>query len=134
MKRIIFLVLLLVSQPGCGASGAGNGAPDPVQDVNEVQAKELISSRRDIVIIDVRTPDEYNAGHIPGAVLLNVSDPSFATLVGKLERTRTYLVYCRSGARSIRAVDQMVDLGFSSIIHLTGGFLSWNGAGYEVER
>ena len=128
MKRIIFLVLLLVSQPGCGASGAGNGAPDPVQDVNEVQAKELISSRRDIVIIDVRTPDEYNAGHIPGAVLLNVSDPSFATLVGKLERTRTYLVYCRSGNRSRQAAVLLVEMGYASVYDF-GGIQDWP---YEV--
>jgi rhodanese-related sulfurtransferase len=131
LKSIIFLALLLISQPGCGASG---GAVDPVQNVNEVQAREIIASRSDIVIVDVRTPDEYNAGRIPGAVLINVSDPSFASLVDKLERSRTYLVYCRSGARSIRAVDQMVGMGFTSIIHLTGGFLSWSGAGYEVEQ
>jgi rhodanese-related sulfurtransferase len=64
------------------------------------------------MIIDVRTPQEFAAGHLSGAVNLDVNDPSFDARMAQLDRTGTYFVYCRSGNRSAQAVNRMRDAGF----------------------
>ncbi len=77
------------------------------------------------VLLDVRTPVEYAGGAIPGAQLLDYSDPSFESAVAKLPKDKTYFVYCRSGNRSSHAVQSMRSAGISSIYELRGGVSTW---------
>lgn len=86
----------------------------------------------DVVILDVRTPEEYAAGHIEGAKLVDVSSPDFAAQVGALDEEATYAVYCRSGNRSAQAVEIMLDLGFTDVFHLGGGITAWTADGRPV--
>ncbi|VEP39771.1 putative adenylyltransferase/sulfurtransferase MoeZ [Tessaracoccus lapidicaptus] len=67
-------------------------------------------------VIDVRTPAEYDSGHVDGALNIDVQAPDFAEKVGELPKDETYVVYCRSGNRSAAAIDIMEDLGFTDLI------------------
>lgn len=103
-------------------------AKSPVTNVTVGKAQQLIKThagKADFVILDVRTPGEFAEGHIDGAVNLDVQSPDFEKKVRALNRTRTYLVYCRTGNRSRRATIAMEDLGFRSIFHMTEGIVKW---------
>ncbi len=76
-------------------------------------------------VIDVRTPEEFEAGHIEGALNINVKAAEFVDEIQKLSKTDTLLVYCRSGRRSAYAAQVMVSFGFRKIYDLEGGFLNW---------
>ena len=92
------------------------------------QAKGLIESRDgkpELVVLDVRTRQEFAEGHLPGAVNLDVQAPDFERQLTALDRGKTYLVYCRTGARSSRAVRAMEQLGFQSIQHMSQGIVRW---------
>jgi rhodanese-related sulfurtransferase len=80
------------------------------------------------VVLDVRTPEEYSAAHLPGAVLLNIADPGFPGEIDALDRDTPYMVYCRSGNRSWTAGRYMIQLGFTEVYNLQDGIISWAGA------
>ncbi|MDX1684072.1 MAG: rhodanese-like domain-containing protein [Saprospiraceae bacterium] len=97
---------------------------------NEAFKKGL--EREDAVILDVRTPEELRGGIIPGAVHLDIHDPSaFVTGISDLDPDKAYYVYCRSGARSAAACAHMADMGFDELYNLMRGILEWDG---PVER
>ena len=77
------------------------------------------------VLIDVRRPDEFAAGHLPGAVNLEVTAPDFGQHVAALDKTKPTYVYCRSGARSANAAGQLTTAGFAHVSNLLGGVLDW---------
>ncbi len=83
-------------------------------------------------IVDVRTPQEYAQGHLPGAVNVDVSSPDFAARLATLDPRAPYAVYCHSGNRSGVAVATMAEQGFTNSYHLQGGITAWQGAGGEV--
>ena len=82
------------------------------------------------VILDVRTLEEFESGHLPGALLVDVNKPDFHEQVENLSPSDAYFVYCRSGVRSVKAAMIMEDLGFEHVNNLIGGITAWNG---EVE-
>lgn len=104
--------------------------------ITRVPAKEFSQAvtQGEGTILDVRTPSEFAAGHIAGATLVDWNDPSFSSRVAELDRSKRYLVYCRSGNRSAQAVAAMRKMGFTDIVELQGGILSWEAAGLPVER
>lgn len=77
------------------------------------------------VLLDVRRPDEFAAGHLPDAINLDVTAPDFARRVATLDPTRPTYVYCRSGVRSATAAGQLVAAGFPQVANLLGGVLDW---------
>lgn len=83
-------------------------------------------------VIDVRTPAEFAAGHIEGAVNLDIAGPDFAAQIAALDPKQDYAVYCRSGNRSAVASAQMADIGITSIVDLGTGIGGWQAAGYPV--
>ena len=88
----------------------------------------------EIVVLDVRTPSEYEREHLEGAVNLDNNAGIFRERASRLDRDQTYLVYCQSGTRSAHAADVMVELGFSSVYNMKGGITRWKGAGFPVVR
>lgn len=81
------------------------------------------------LIIDVRTAGEVAEGIIPGATIFaDVNDATFDTTIATLDTSKSYIVYCRSGARSNKAADIMLSKGFKNIYNLSGGVLNWKGA------
>lgn len=79
-----------------------------------------------VVILDVRTPGETAQGTIEGAKLIDYRNPDFKQKIAKLDKDKTYLIYCRSGGRSSSAAKLMQELGFSKIYELKNGYSGWN--------
>ena len=86
------------------------------------------------VILDVRTADEFAAGHLLGAINIDFTAADFEAKVTALDKGKAYLVHCASGVRSARACQQLVSLGFPKLYNLPGGFRAWVKAGKPVEK
>lgn len=119
MIGVVIIGYFLLKSSGLGAAG-GN-----FQTISAAEAKTLLKGKKALPL-DVRTPNEMAQGKIKGAKGLNVSSPSFIKGLDKLDKTKSYLVYCRSGARSTRACRIMSSKGFENLYNLQGGFNGWN--------
>ncbi|MEM9514809.1 MAG: rhodanese-like domain-containing protein [Actinomycetota bacterium] len=86
----------------------------------------------DLVVLDVRTPEEFAEGHLADAALLDFYRADFAEQVAELDRDVPYVVYCRSGNRSGRTAALMEDLGFTDVTDVDGGILAWSKAQLPV--
>ena len=109
----------------------------PIRDVTPDEAFGIIGTSQhseNPVVVDVRTPQEYNDGHIRDAINIDYLSPSFMDELGPLDRTRLYIVYCRTGVRSSAARDIMEEMGFKHIINVTGGYADWMAAGLPVDK
>lgn len=105
-----------------------------VKNIKVADAAKLLAERKEVVVLDVRTPEEFKDGHLKGAVNLNIQSPTFKEDVAKLDKSKTYLVNCAAGGRSTRACNAMGDLGFKDALNLEGGFKAWSAAGQPVEK
>ena len=85
-----------------------------------------------LTVLDVRTAEEFAAGRLEGAIMIDFQSASFAADVDQLPHDAPVFVYCRSGNRSAQAVAQMVQLGFTDITELDGGIVAWQAAGQPV--
>ena len=115
------------------AGGTVEGYPN----LSLPEARETIGKRaadRRFVLLDVRTPKEFAEERIEGAVMVDYLSPSFRGEIAKLDREKTYLVYCRTGNRTIGALKVMRELGFRNVLHLAGGITKWKEAGYPTAR
>ena len=124
MKRILPTLLSLLLLTGCGGTSA-----DGYQQISQEAAKEMMDTQ-EVLILDVREQDEYDGGHIPGAVLLplgSISEESAARVIP--EKDTTVLVYCRSGSRSKKAAKALAELGYTGIYEF-GGIRTWT---YGIE-
>ncbi len=141
MKKLLISVLLLsmVILPVLTVS-CTETTEVKEQVINDIEAQEafdLIQDNKDnpdFIIVDVRTPEEYNEGHIENAVNIDYNSESFKSQVGELDKDKTYLVYCRSGKRSAGAVGIMKELEFMEINHLVVGIIGWTNEGFPVEN
>ncbi len=100
--------------------------------LTEAQAL-LADQTRSVIVLDVRKPDEYNEGHLEGANLVDVTDDGFTDKISELDSSAEYLVYCKLGGRSARAVEQMTSMGFTSLHDLEGGFTAWADAELPID-
>ena len=124
MKRMIPLLLSLLLLTGCGEDSA-----DGYQQLSQEEAKAMMDTQV-VIILDVREQDEYDSGHIPGAVLLPVGTIDETTAAEVIpEKDSTVLVYCRSGNRSKTASAALAELGYTNIYEF-GGINTWP---YETE-
>lgn len=108
-----------------------------VTDISAQEAQTLIaqnSGNTEFTILDIRTPPEFAQGHITGAVLIDYTTPQFKSQLDQLDKTKTYLVYCRSGNRSGRALEIFRQLGFNDIYHLKRGINEWQAKGFQLVR
>ena len=87
---------------------------------------------QDLVIVDIRTPEEFAAGHIDGSVMIDFYSPDFEAQLDTLDKDAEYLVYCRSGNRSSQAMSMFKDLGFANVTELEGGIITWAEAGFPL--
>lgn len=116
------------------ASPAPAAPKSPVQDVLPDTAEKLIAERKDLVVIDVRTVEEYNMNHLAGAKNASFIDTEFDEQIKQFEG-KPVLVHCTSGNRSLRAVQKMKMSGkFPEIYHLIGGIAAWQDAGKPVVK
>ena len=128
MKRLLAFVAapLLVLLTACGGSASAQ--------INNLSADEFASNIQNpaTVILDVRTAGEFAAGHIEGAINIDVESANFDTKIANLDKNVEYSVYCHSGRRSGIAVQKMADAGFTKLTNLKDGIISWQSAGYPL--
>ena len=120
MKKIFILFLALSTFASCQSQ-----TKDDSKKVDVATFKKGITSEN-IQLIDVRTPKEYEKGHIEGATLIDFFDDNFLEELKKLDRNKPVYIYCRSGGRSGKASTMLVELGFKEIYDLAGGFLAYD--------
>lgn len=130
LKFLAGLFAVVFALTGCssGSSTVEDGA------TLTVEAFASAMTEPGTVLIDVRTPAEYAAGHIDGALLIDIASPEFATQIGKLDKSKKYALYCRSDNRSGQAMKLMRDSGFGFVYHLGGGIGAWQAAGKPLVR
>jgi rhodanese-related sulfurtransferase len=95
-------------------------------DLDSSEFLQKLKDDKNGVLLDIRTPMEYNQGHIPNATLMNIHSASFADDIQKLDRNKNYYLYCRSGNRSYHAGQLMKKLGFKNVYNLVSGILEWD--------
>lgn len=105
-----------------------------VQWVSVQEFAEALKSTSSATIIDVRTPEEFQGGHLKDAVNFNVLAPEFANQVSQLDRDHAVFVYCKAGGRSADAASIMKDMGFDIIYDMQGGYMAWSSAGMESTK
>jgi rhodanese-related sulfurtransferase len=123
----------LVRPPILRAQGAAGEYPN----LSPAEARDLLGKRSgdpDFVLLDVRTRKEFDAERIAGAVIVDYNSPSFRENIAKLDRSKSYLVYCRTGNRTNGAVKVMRELGFPNVYEFAGGITKWKEAGFPTAR
>jgi rhodanese-related sulfurtransferase len=108
-----------------------------VPSISVQDAMALIQKNKnnpDFIIIDVRTVDEFNSGHLADAVNIDYYSPDFKTNISKLDRNKDYLIYCRTGIRGTASTRIMLDLGFTRVHNLSGGIVEWISAGFPTVK
>ncbi len=121
---LVFFALSSSICIGCEPTGLVTGSVSSF-DFNE-------SLEEDVVLIDIRTPREYEQGHIDGAVNIDFYSSDFVFSLSELDKSANYLIYCRSGSRSAQTLALMKDMGFDSVQELSGGINSWKSSGLPV--
>ena len=127
MKRIIFLLLAVMLLAACAQEETKQEAV--YMNITAQEAKEIMDRESGYVILDVRTREEYDHGHIPGAIVISHEEVAHKAEETLTDKDQLILVYCRSGRRSKIAAEALVELGYTNILEF-GGILDWP---YEVE-
>ena len=127
IRRLLPFVLSLILLSSCRTPG---GAPNSYRQISMNEAVKMMKNEKNYIILDVRRPDEYAEGHIPGAI--NVPNEEIATAeISELpDKSQMILVYCRSGRRSKEASEKLVKLGYTNIVEF-GGIQDYKG---EIEK
>lgn len=124
MKKVIAILASVLLLAGCSASPSAMDLS-----VSEFSSKVTEAG---VITLDVRTPGEFNEGHIEGALLVDFQSGNFENEIALLGKSKTYAVYCRSGNRSGQAVKVMSDAGFTDLYNLDGGVIDWASAGLPL--
>ncbi|PKA83585.1 rhodanese-related sulfurtransferase [Ulvibacter sp. MAR_2010_11] len=146
MKKITYILILLVTFQGCKETTE--------KDTSEIASEASVASESQVILkilspqefeakigldslsqlVDVRTVEEYNDGHLSFATNYSITDEDFQKNAVSLVKERPVYVYCKSGGRSARASKLLVDLGFTQVYDLQGGITAWQAAGLPVVK
>lgn len=128
MKKLIILLLAVMLLTACGQDKENDQGAVYVN-ITAEEAKQIIDTEECYIILDVRTQEEYDQGHIPGAILIPDTEIKAKAEDVLTDKEQMILVYCRSGRRSKLAAETLVELGYTNIKEF-GGIIDWP---YEVE-
>ena len=128
MKKLIFLFLAVMMLTACGQN-TENNREAAYMNITAEEAKQIMDSETGYIILDVRTQEEYDQGHIPGAIVISHEQIAEKAEEMLTDKDQLILVYCRSGRRSKLAAQILAELGYTNIKEF-GGILDWP---YEVE-
>ena len=137
MKKLLLalslsLVIGIALMAGCAGSETitpGQETPTQIlEDITSQEAFTLLQNNQDnpnFVVLDVRTPEEFGDGHIENAINIDYYSDTFRDELDNLDKSKTYLVYCRSGGRSANAMSIMAELNFKEAYNMLGGMIEW---------
>ena len=126
MKKLIASFAALILLAGCSSTGSATTV-----NLNVSEFSQKINEP-DVIILDVRTPEEFASGHIEGALNIDFNSGDFANEITRLNPSETYAIYCRSGNRSGQAASIMHKAGFHDVSNLNGGVIDWTNAGLPL--
>ncbi len=125
MKKLIAVIFAsTLALTSCGGEAAA-------VDLNPVEFQTK-AQEAGVILLDVRTAGEFAAGHLEGAINIDVEGMTFEGEIASLDKTKTYAIYCQSGRRSRIAVETMNKAGFTKLFNLDEGIGSWQAAGLPV--
>ena len=107
------------------------------KDINAQETNNLIQNNKDnenLIVIDVRASSEYSSGYIESSINLDYNSLDFKNNLNKFDKNKAYIVYCRSGSRSNKALSTMKELGFNEVYNLLGGITEWSAQGLPVVK
>ena len=128
MKKLVFLLLAVMLLTACGQDKE-NDQGAAYLNITAQEAKKIMDSQEGYIILDVRTQEEYDQGHIPGAIVISHEEIAEKAEGVLTDKDQLILVYCRSGRRSKIAAEALAELGYTNIKEF-GGIIDWP---YEVE-
>ena len=129
MKKLILLLLAVILLTACGKDKENDQGAVYVN-ITAEEAKQIMDSEEGYIILDVRTQEEYDGGHIPGAIVISHEEIAEKAEEALTDKDQLILVYCRSGRRSKLAAEALVELGYTNIKEF-GGIIDWP---YEVVK
>ena len=129
MKKLLFLLLAVMLLTACGQTKE-NDREAAYMNITAEEAKAIMDSEEGYIILDARTQEEYDQGHIPGAIVISHEEIAEKAEEVLTDKEQLILVYCRSGRRSKIAAEALAELGYTNIREF-GGIIDWP---YEVEK
>jgi len=124
---LIALLFFNISLAGCKTQ---ESKPASITNITADEVYKMLSSNKDYFILDVRSKEEFDSGHIEGAYLVPVSE--LENRLAELPQDKPIIVYCRSGSRSTSAANILLEKGFKEIFNMTGGITEWQSKGFPV--
>jgi rhodanese-related sulfurtransferase len=143
MRRLVIALLAVFLLAGCGAPAAAPASAPAAQEAQaidiaslprdvDVQTAAALREQPDVVILDVREQNEWDEGHIPGAVFMPMGE--VPSRLSEIPTDKTVIVQCRSGNRSDQVTDYLRNQGFTNVHNMSGGINAWQSAGLPVEK
>jgi rhodanese-related sulfurtransferase len=126
VRKLIASFAALILLAGCSSTGSATTV-----NLNVSEFSQKITEPG-VIIVDVRTPEEFASGHIEGALNIDFNSGNFANEITRLNPSETYAVYCRSGSRSGQAASIMHKAGFHDVSNLNGGVIDWTNDGLPL--
>ena len=139
MQKMIRVIISTILLSLCACDSQTNTEADvTIQNIDTNAAQSLAAAQQQtVVILDVRTAEEYDLSHIDGAVNIDISDATFSEKVAKLDRDKTYIVHCAANVpngRTAKSLVIMESLGFDQLLNLEGGIVAWEQAGQPLVK
>ncbi len=134
--RVLISSVLIAIVASCGSQ---NTTEIPINNVDVDTARDLVTQNQDetVIVLDVRTPEEYAMGHIEGALNINIAEADFSEKVSKLDRDKTYIVHCAmnvKNGRTAQSLEIMSSFGFNKLLNMKGGIVAWEQSGHPLVR
>lgn len=126
-KTLILAAVFSLGFQACNSSPKGN-------ELNPTAFKAGLNDKANEILLDVRTPEEFEAGHIKNALNIDWYNPSFKEQVAKLDKNKPVFIYCKSGGRSGQATQVLKSMGFTEIYDLDGGIMQWKNEGMPLHN
>lgn len=126
MRKLIASFAAIILLAGCSSTGSATTV-----NLNVSEFSQKITEPG-VIILDVRTPEEFVSGHIEGALNIDFNSGNFANEITRLNPSEKYAIYCRSGSRSGQAASIMHKAGFHDVSNLNGGVIDWTNAGLPL--
>ncbi len=134
--RVLISSVLIAIVASCGSQST---TEIPINNVDVDTARDLVTQNQNetVIVLDVRTPEEYAIGHIEGALNISIADEDFSERVSKLDRDNTYIVHCSANVvngRTAKSLEIMSGFGFNKLLNMEGGVVAWEQGGHPLVR
>ena len=137
LRLLVPMLALSTIAFSCASQGSSNTGGDCEVISEKVSVDDFqkeLTTASDFILLDVRTADEFNAGHLDGAINIDFYSPDVKEQFGKLDKEKPVLIYCRSGARSGKSAAILKQLCFKTVKDMEGGYMAWSGKGLKTVK